>query len=55
MADLRALPSVDRLLGECGALVDAHGRAAVTDALRAALQLIHKMIGLSGKASNPVP
>ena len=42
MADLRALPSVDRLLGECGALVDAHGRAAVTDALRAALAGIRR-------------
>lgn len=37
MAGLRDLPSVDRLLGECGALIDSHGRAAVTDALRAQL------------------
>ncbi len=35
--DLRALPSVDRLLADAGPLVAAHGRAAVTDALRAGL------------------
>jgi L-seryl-tRNA(Ser) seleniumtransferase len=40
MGDLRALPSVDRLLGDCGPLIDVHGRAAVTEALRAALAKI---------------
>ncbi|CAM3049876.1 L-seryl-tRNA(Sec) selenium transferase [Paracoccus aminovorans] len=35
--DLRALPSVDRLLADAGPLIAAHGRAVVTDALRAEL------------------
>ena len=42
MSGLRALPSVDRLLGECGALIDAHGRASVTEALRTALAEIRR-------------
>ena len=37
MSDLRAIPSVDRLLAGAGPLMDRHGRAAVTDALRAEL------------------
>ncbi len=32
--DLRALPSVDRLLAESAALIGAHGRVLVTEALR---------------------
>ncbi|PZO67453.1 MAG: L-seryl-tRNA(Sec) selenium transferase [Paracoccus denitrificans] len=36
-AALRALPAVDRLLAQAGALIDVHGRAAVTDAMRTAL------------------
>jgi L-seryl-tRNA(Ser) seleniumtransferase len=32
-----ALPSVDRVLRDAGALIDAYGRALVTDAVRAAL------------------
>ena len=35
--DLRALPSVDRLLADAAPLIAAHGRAVVTDALRAEL------------------
>ncbi|HRM73574.1 MAG TPA: L-seryl-tRNA(Sec) selenium transferase, partial [Paracoccus sp. (in: a-proteobacteria)] len=42
MGGLRALPSVDRLLAECGALIDCHGRAAVTEALRTALAEIRR-------------
>ncbi|HWL57958.1 MAG TPA: L-seryl-tRNA(Sec) selenium transferase [Paracoccus sp. (in: a-proteobacteria)] len=38
--DLRSLPSVDRLLTAAAGLVDLHGRAAVTDALRAELAAI---------------
>ncbi|ONG54262.1 L-seryl-tRNA(Sec) selenium transferase [Pseudoroseomonas deserti] len=37
-ADLRALPSVDRLLGEAAPLIEAHGRVATTQALRHTLQ-----------------
>ncbi|WJS85004.1 L-seryl-tRNA(Sec) selenium transferase [Paracoccus sp. TOH] len=40
MSGLRALPSVDRLLADCGALIAAHGRAPVTKALRAELAAI---------------
>lgn len=40
MADLRALPSVDRLLAETTPLIEIHGRAAVTDGLRAELAAI---------------
>ncbi|WP_419899540.1 L-seryl-tRNA(Sec) selenium transferase [Roseomonas sp. USHLN139] len=39
-ADLRALPSVDRLLGEAASLIEAHGRAATTQALRDTLKEI---------------
>ncbi|WP_323716470.1 L-seryl-tRNA(Sec) selenium transferase [Paracoccus aminovorans] len=35
--DLRVLPSVDRLLADAAPLIAAHGRAVVTDALRAEL------------------
>ena len=42
MSGLRALPSVDRLLAECGTLIDSHGRAAVTEALRMALAEIRR-------------
>jgi len=38
--DLRSLPSVDRLLTAAAGLVDLHGRAAVTEALRAELAAI---------------
>lgn len=38
--DLRNLPSVDRLLGQSAALITAHGRLAVTEALRSALAAI---------------
>ena len=38
--DLRALPSVDRLLGDSGDLIAAHGRAQVGSALRAELAAI---------------
>ncbi|MGQ0545320.1 MAG: L-seryl-tRNA(Sec) selenium transferase [Betaproteobacteria bacterium] len=41
-ADLQALPSVDRLLQRSQALIEAHGRAAVTDAIRGALALLRK-------------
>ncbi|MBW3604171.1 MAG: L-seryl-tRNA(Sec) selenium transferase [Actinobacteria bacterium] len=34
---LRALPGIDRLLARCADLIAAHGRATVTDALRAAV------------------
>ncbi|AGT10510.1 L-seryl-tRNA(Sec) selenium transferase [Paracoccus aminophilus] len=37
MSDLRHLPSVDRLLGQAGALMELHGRQSVTAALRATL------------------
>ncbi|WP_199258540.1 L-seryl-tRNA(Sec) selenium transferase [Paracoccus binzhouensis] len=40
MGGLRALPSVDRLLADCGPLIAAHGRAPVTEALRAELAAI---------------
>lgn len=40
MTDLRAIPSVDRLLADCGPLLDRYGRAVVTDALRAELAAI---------------
>ncbi|MFC3527529.1 L-seryl-tRNA(Sec) selenium transferase [Paracoccus mangrovi] len=40
MGDLRGLPSVDRLLAAGGPILDRHGRAAVTDALRAELAAI---------------
>ena len=43
MSDLRAIPSVDRLLAGAGPLMDRHGRAAVTDALRAELAAIRAM------------
>ena len=36
-ADLQALPSVDRLLQRSPALIEQHGRPAVTDAIRAVL------------------
>jgi L-seryl-tRNA(Ser) seleniumtransferase len=36
-ADLQALPSVDRLLQRSQALIEQHGRPAVTDAIRAVL------------------
>ncbi|WP_017999033.1 L-seryl-tRNA(Sec) selenium transferase [Paracoccus sp. N5] len=39
---LRDLPSVDRLLTDCGALIEEHGRAQVTDALRAELAAIRE-------------
>ncbi|WP_159995886.1 L-seryl-tRNA(Sec) selenium transferase [Roseomonas sp. 18066] len=39
-ADLRALPSIDRLLGEAASLVAAHGRAATAQALRDTLQAV---------------
>ncbi|MCV2446006.1 L-seryl-tRNA(Sec) selenium transferase [Paracoccus sp. DMF] len=39
---LRGLPSVDRLLAECGSLIENHGRAQVTDALRAELTTIRE-------------
>ncbi|MDQ7776066.1 L-seryl-tRNA(Sec) selenium transferase [Paracoccus aminovorans] len=39
---LRGLPSVDRLLAECGALIENHGRAQVTDALRAELAAVRE-------------
>ena len=40
MSDLRSLPSVDRLLADCGPLIQTHGRPAVTVALRAELATI---------------
>lgn len=40
MSGLRALPSVDRLLGDCETLIAAHGRLAVTEALRSELARI---------------
>ncbi|ATQ55314.1 L-seryl-tRNA(Sec) selenium transferase [Paracoccus yeei] len=40
--DLRALPSVDRLLAQADALVAAHGRALATQALRAELAAIRQ-------------
>lgn len=40
MSDLRALPSVDRLLADCDALIRAHGRSVVTEAIRAELATI---------------
>lgn len=42
MGGLRALPSVDRLLAECDELIDGHGRAAVTGALRTTLAGIRR-------------
>ncbi len=39
---LRGLPSVDRLLAECGALIENHGRAQVTDARRAELAAVRE-------------
>ena len=53
MQALRALPSVDRLLtsAEGAALVDTHGRAAVTDALRAALDAARQAV----QAGAPAP
>lgn len=39
---LRALPSVDRLLADCAAEIAAHGRAQVTDAIRAELAAIRE-------------
>ena len=53
MQALRALPSVDRLLtsAEGTALVDTHGRAAVTDALRAALDAARQAV----QAGAPAP
>ena len=53
MQALRALPSVDRLLTsvEGAALVDTHGRAAVTDALRAALDAARQAV----QAGAPAP
>ncbi|MDS9466809.1 L-seryl-tRNA(Sec) selenium transferase [Paracoccus sp. MBLB3053] len=40
MSDLRALPSVDRLLADCGPLIQDYGRLAVTETLRAELAAI---------------
>ncbi|WP_134680928.1 L-seryl-tRNA(Sec) selenium transferase [Paracoccus ravus] len=42
MTDLRSLPSVDRLLADCGPLIQSHGRLAVTEALRAELAAIRE-------------
>ena len=52
MQGLRALPSVDRLLSgvEGQALVARHGRAAVTDALRAALENAREAVRRGGAA-----
>ena len=52
MQGLRALPSVDRLLSgvEGQALVARHGRAAVTDALRAALENAREAVRRVGAA-----
>ena len=52
MQGLRALPSVDRLLSgvEGQALVARHGRAAVTDALRAALEDAREAVRRGGAA-----
>lgn len=53
MQALRALPSVDRLLSSDpgGALVAAHGRAAVTGALRGALEAARTAV----RAGSPAP
>ncbi|MTH35412.1 L-seryl-tRNA(Sec) selenium transferase [Paracoccus limosus] len=46
---LRDLPSVDRLLGQSSALIDRHGRAAVTEALRTTLA------GIRAAPPQPLP
>ena len=52
MQGLRALPSVDRLLSmpEGQDLIERHGRAAVTDALRIALEDARETVRQGGAA-----
>ncbi|MTH78277.1 L-seryl-tRNA(Sec) selenium transferase [Paracoccus aestuariivivens] len=49
MSDLRSLPSVDRLLADCGPLIQSYGRMAVTQAVRS------QLVAIRATRPDPVP